>query len=265
MAHVSQSARYKAAIALNNSAVTLLGRECYRDSVNTFRLAISLIQSAIEDFKNPNGAERSSNSYGSINHQLQHTWERCAIASVPNQISQSNPSFVVIKFYSQQDPCGVEDAIFRAGLGGLKKVFACIILEPYDDDDLHCLDSIGLDSNSILYNFAVAHCLLAHQLGINASKSEPTLIDELRHGAFQLFCLIEPFFLGRLSNSSMLFQGREFLLVYALFAHSMSEVASQMRQTLVCENYKRTLHAILNSINAQEALIPVGSRHASAA
>jgi hypothetical protein len=265
MAHVSQSARYKAAIALNNSAVTLLEREFYRDSVDTFRLAISLIQSAIEDFKNPSGVERSCNFYESVNHQLQQTWKRCAIACVPNQSGHSNNGFVLIKFYSQQDPCGVEDAIFQASRGGIKKVFACVILEPNDDDENHCLDSIGLDSNSILYNFAVAHCLLAYQLGISASKSEPVLIDELRQGAFQLFCLIEPFFLGRLSNFPLLFQGREFLLVCALFAQTMSEVANQMQQTAVGENYKKTLHAIVNSMNAQEALIPVGSRHASAA
>lgn len=266
MANVSQSARYKAAIVLNNSAVTLLEREFYKDSVDTFRLAIGLIQSAIEDFKNPNGAEGNSNSYEVTSHQLQQTWNRCASASVPDKVGPSNSGFTLVKFYSQQDPCVVEDSIIQASQGGRIQVFACMILEPNEDDDTNDLsfDSIGLESNSILYNFAVAHCLLAYQLGIN-SQSEPVLIDELRQGAFQLFCLIEPFFLARLSNFPLLYQGRDFLLVCALFAQSMSEVASQLHHEAVCENYRKTLLAILNSISAQEALIPVGRRHASAA
>jgi hypothetical protein len=258
-----QSAQYRAAIALNNSAVTLLERERYKDSVDTFRIAISLMQSTVVGIQSSNGMEINSfPSYDYINFHLQQTWRRCSLASVESPAVRSD-TLAVVKFYSQQDPSAMEDEIIKASRGGQTKVFNCIIIEPAESDDCW-METIGRDSNSILYNFGVAHCLLAFQLGTN-SRSELMLADELRQGAFRLFCLIEPFFFASLSDPPVFFQGCEILLLGALFAQTMSEVASYLQHTVVCENYKGTLLAILLSIRVQDALSPAGRRHASAA
>jgi hypothetical protein len=261
--------RYRAAVYLNNSAVTLLKRDYYNDAVETFRVSINIIQAIIEDMKNPNKVEVSSMStvYNDINRQVQDASHRCASACLPTGItaSQSGGKLAVLKFYSQQDPSTFIDEIVEESRYSTSNGYTFVIIEPLNEDEI-CLELLGLDCYSVLYNFGVAHCLLASQFSSNV-RPDQMLIDELRQSAFRLFLLIEPFFLARLSwcpDESKL-DDRNVLLLCALFAQAMSDVASQLQYATVCESYESTLQAFLSSIGHQETFIPTRSRPAPAA
>jgi hypothetical protein len=254
------SVRYRAAISLNNSAVTLLKREQYKDAVDTFRVSISIVQAIIEEMKNPNIVERNSIStlYNDINHQLQVASHRCATASLATEMNkdQSNGKLAMIKIFSQQDPSTIIDTFIDESGDNTTNGYTFIIIEPLNQDDVS-LDLIGLDCHSILYNFGIAHCLLASQIS-SSLISDRILIDNLRQSAFRLFRLMEPYFVARLSlyptNSKL--DDRSVLQLFAFFAKAMSDVASQLQYTTVYETYKSTLLELLLSIGQHETLIP---------
>jgi hypothetical protein len=265
--HNCTSVRYRAAIYLNNSAVTLLKRERYQDAVETFRVSISIILATIEEIKNPVKQEviPMSSLYDGINSLLQDASRRCGNASLATEMtySQSKRTRTVITFFNQQDPCTIIDEIIEESRHSTSNGYTFIIIEPLNQDDV-CLDMLLLDCHSILYNFGVAHCLLASQF---SSTLDRLIIDELRQSAFRLFRLMEPFFMERMSsypiNSEM--DVRSVLLLFALFAHTMSEVSSQLEYTTVSELYKAKLMVLLHSIVYQETFLPTKGRPAAAA
>ena len=266
---------YKAAIALNNTAVTLIERQQYKDAVDTFRLSIGAIHTVIEETRNPSRADDtgSSATAGSINEMTRHLHEasqRCAQSFIehihPDTTRTSNESsgnVIVIKFSSQQCAISVLEAIIHASRGGTVQVYTCVVIEVLDQDESY-LESIGEVCNSIMYNFGVAHSILACQFD-SSMKSEQILIEELQKRAFKLLRLIEPFFLAKLVCSPNEFHDRGVLLLCVLFAQAMSTVAHHLHYTTLWESYKDTLRAILVSIDAQEMLIPTMNRHAAMA
>lgn len=266
MIHIQQLAQYKAAIALNNSAVTLLERECYKDAVDTFRASINLIQTTVNDIMNPSTMKSTNITIlerNHINHQLQESWYRCARASGNTKSTRSNTNFTVDKVSSQQDLNVVRDSLMNTSHNTNTKVFHCIVIEPVETNDYHP-EAIGVDCNTILYNFGVAHCILAHQLEDN-SKLDRALINELRQCAYQIFRSIEPFFFRGLDHPILHFLGNHVVVLSALFAQIMSETANQLHYALVFESYVSISLALLVSINAQLMLIPSDNCHAAGA
>jgi hypothetical protein len=259
------TARYRAAISLNNSAVTLLKREHYKDSVETFRTSISILQTIVGELKNPNSTDVKSMStlVHDINCHLQDASHYCATANYTLDMTDRQPlgTVVVLKVFSQQNPSSVIDEIIEPTRDGAAHVFPCIVIEPFGQDGV-CLELIVLDCYSILYNFGVVHCLLACELS-SSLKSDPILIHELRQSAFRLLCLIEPYFLVSLYPAKL--NSRRVLLLCALFAKTMYEVACHLRYWSISERYKSTLFACLVLIGHHENFAPTRKSPASAA
>jgi hypothetical protein len=256
---------YKAAIALNNTAVTLIERRHFKDAVETFRLSISAIHSVIEETRNSSRAEEfvSSSCLHEITRHLHDASQRCARSFIARDDADtrtnnsSNGNVIVVKFSSQQCAISVLETICRASQDGTAQVYTCVVIELVDQDESF-FESIGEVCNSIMYNFGVAHSILACQFD-SSMKSEQILIEELQKRAFKLLRLIEPFFLAKLVWSPNEFHDRGVLLLCVLFAQAMSTVAHHLHYTTLWESYKDTLRAILVSIDAQESLIPTPS------
>lgn len=261
------SSLYKAAIALNNTAVTLIERQQYKDAVDVFRHSIGAIQSVIEETRNSTHTEEdvSLARLNEITGHLHEASQRCAQSYIVNDTTsiESSGSVIVVKFSSQQPVISVLQTILNASQGGATQVYTCLVIELVDEDESY-LESIGEVCNSIMYNFGVAHCILACQFNSNL-KSDQIVIEELQIRAFKLLRLIEPFFLAKLVCSPNEFQDRGVLLLCVLFAREMSTVTQHLQYTMLWESYKDTLHAILASIDAQESLIPTIHRHAAMA
>lgn len=281
---------YKAAIALNNTAVTLIERQQYKDAVDTFRLSISAIHTVIEETRNPSPSDDvvSSADIQEITRHLHEASQRCAQSYIVHHnnnnnntddsmdvssstttrtTTTSNPTsggnVIVVKSSSQQCTISVLETICKASQAGTAQVYTCVVIEQVDPDESY-LESIGEVCNSIMYNFGVAHSILACQFD-SSMKTEQILIEELQKRAFKLLRLIEPFFLAKLVCSPNEFHDRGVLLLCVLFAQAMSNVAHHLHYTTLWESYKDTLRAILVSIQAQETLIPTMNRHAAMA
>jgi hypothetical protein len=258
---------YRAAISLNNSAVTLLKREQYNYSIKTFRESIKIMQTILDNMENLNNSDAilSSKFDNDIRYQLQEASHYCAMISPLHGASNTTQSSkkAILKFYTQQDPNTAYDAIIKTNTNDGSTVFTLIMIEDFNQDAL-TLKFIGLECDTILYNFGVAHSLMAFKLENNL-KSNQILIEELRQGAFRLFRIIEPHFLVRLSIHPSDEEDWNVQTLCALFTQAIYNVAYELQCTTLCEYYGASLQAITHSINHQKIFIPTLSRPASAA
>ena len=264
----------KAAIALNNTAVTLLERQQYSDAVETFRHSTSAIQAAVEDeARHATNVDETVSSVriNEINRHLQEASQRCAQSYIVNvnddttrPRNESSANVHVIKFSSQQNLISVLNDLVSRGGSPQATVYTCVVIEPTQQHESYDAVTMSEICNSIVYNFGVAHCILATQF--NASlKSEQVLIEELQQRAFYLFRLIEPFFVEQIVSCSVEFHDRGVILLCLVFAQAMSTVAHQLQYMALGEKYRNTLRTILDSIGAQELLIPTMNQHAAMA
>ena len=200
-----------------------------------------------------------------MTRHLHEASQRCAQSYIASDATcnESSGNVTVVKISSQQSAFSVLETIYHASQGGSTKVYTCLVIELVDQDESYS-DSIGEVCNSIMYNFGVAHSILASQFDPNM-KSEQIVIEELQKRAFKLLRLIEPFFLAKLVCSPNEFQDRGVILLCVLFAQAMSTVTHHLRYMILWESYEDTLRAILASIDAQEKLIPTMNRHAAMA
>jgi hypothetical protein len=281
--HANHEAMYKAAIVLNNTAVTLIERQQYQDAVDTFRRSISAIHTVMVEIRNPSRSEDiiSSTYFNEITRHLHEASQRCAQSFIVHndtddttttpvvtatRTSIDNPStgnVIVVKSSSQQSAISAIEAIDCASQGGAAHVYTCVMIEQVDQAESF-VDTIDEVCNSIMYNFGVAHSILACQFD-STLQTEQILIEELQKRAFKLLRLIEPFFLAKIVCCPNQFHNRGVLLLCTLFVQAMSTVAHQLHYTTLWESYKDTLRAILVSIQAQETLIPTTNGHAAMA
>ena len=121
---------YKAAIALNNTAVTLTERQQYMDAMNTYRVSIGAIDLAIEEFRNPSKVEKamSSECISEITRQLHDASQRCARTFIAHNdtdvvtrmrdasynSAHHGGNLIVVKFSSQQCAISVLETICHA-------------------------------------------------------------------------------------------------------------------------------------------------------
>lgn len=266
----SHDEQYKAAVALNNMAVSLLQRQCYQDALDTFKDAITLIQFSLRTLvgrRAGDGLNLFSVPGVLVDNVLQAAWHRYATSAmrpVLPALAGGAGDFAILTVSSQQDPSGVQGAISEAmSRNGKNSVFCCINVDPVDFEEC-CIETIDLDSNLILYNFGIAHCLLASKLEAN-TNFEGVLVQKLRQSGFHLFRLSEAFLKERLSEPPFHFQGGTVLLISALFTRSMVELASHLNYMEVSEYYRVAYVALLVSIDAQQNLLPTNVRQAAAA
>ena len=265
---------YKAAIALNNTAVTLIERQQYRDAMETYRASISAIHSVIEETRNPSKVVNAMSAafINDITRQLREASQLCARSSIAHndtdvvtKISNASSSdnVIIVKFSSQQCVISALETICQARQSGAAQVYTCVVIELMDQDGSY-FESMDEVCYSIMYNFGVAHSILACQFD-SSIKSEQIFIDELQNSAFALLRHTESFFLAKLVQSPHEFHDRGVLFLCLLFLHAMSTVAHQLQYMVLWESYQHSICVILTSIDAQEMLVPTMNRHAAIA
>ena len=137
---------YKAAIALNNTAVTLIERQQYRDAVETYRASISAIKAVIEETRNPSKVEKaiSSDCVNEITRHLHEASQRCARsfithndADVVTRMSNasSGDNVIVVKFSSQHCVISALETSCNTSQDGTAQVYSCVVIEPVDQDE----------------------------------------------------------------------------------------------------------------------------------
>jgi hypothetical protein len=263
--------RYKAAIALNNSAITLLERDCFKDAVEMLRIAIYLAQltfCSVGAFDPNTTLPQPIDLSDDDIHR--HLMNAAQCQSKPRQASSCsmNTHTDLLKFSTQHNVSLVRESISKASQQGTRAVFSYIVIEPIDFGEVN-LDSVYHDSMLILYNFGVAHYSLAGQIEVSKCICEQhrrILVYELRQTAYQMFYVIEGYVCRKLAEASVKrLQESGLLLLSALFSRTMSELALQLHYTTVSEYYTIAFRAILIMIDRQCQSFPDSALHAATA
>lgn len=261
--------RYKAAVALNNAAIALLERDCFKDAVEMLRIAIYLVQltfCTVGSF-DPNTTlpEQICISDDDIRHHLMNA-AQCQ--SKKRCLSKSNTHTDLLKFSTQHNAGLVGESISKASQDGTRAVFSYIVIEPIDFGEID-LDSVYHDSMLILYNFGVAHYSLAGQIEVSkciCDRHRHILVHELRQTAYQMFYVIEGYVCRKLAHASAArSQENGLLMLSALFSRTMSELAMRLHYTTVSEYYNVAFTAILILIDRQGKSFPESALQAAAA
>lgn len=254
--------RFKAAIALNNAAVSLLSRQRYKSALDMFRVAMNLIQlscCSLGDIDQRSLPEPILIPEDSISHHLKialHCHAEQSDSSEP-----PNPEITTIEFSSQQDAWQVRDVLIEASANNTKTVFSYINIEPIDYEYVN-LDTAYLNSIVILYNYGVAHCSLAQQMESDVFQYPYARV--LRQASFQIFYVIDVYVRRTLTNPSMSHENG-LLLLSALFTHTMSRLADNFSCATISYFYNVAFKAIISWIDEQHKLFPSHDSQAAAA
>jgi hypothetical protein len=287
--------RYKAAIALNNAAISLLDRNCYEDALEMLRIAINLIQYSfctLGDFGPNIFTTQISFSDDDIQHHLENAAKYqcengCNFKSNENvrtttatTATTARRTTIMNKFTTQQNASSVGEIISKANQSGTQCRLSYILIEPIDFDEMN-LDSMYHDSMLILYNFGIAHCNLAQQIETKNEKQECIgqrpqqqhrqqqhefiFIRELRESAFHMFHVIENYVRRKLTYPIQYSQENAVFILSVLFTRAMSELAMKLHYVTMSEYYNVAHIAILILIDAQGRLMPTLVSQAAAA
>lgn len=261
-AHCTCDKRYKAAIALNNAAVSLLSRQRYKVAMDMFRVAMSHIQLScclLGDIDQRSLPEPIIIPDDSISHHLGIAL--LCHAEQSNSSESQNPNVASIKFSSQQDAWQVRDVLVEASANNTRTVFSYINIEPIDYEYIN-LDTAYHNSIVILYNYGVAHCSLAQQMESNALQYP--FARALRQASFQIFYVIDVYVRRTLANPSLSHENA-ILQLSALFTQTMSRLAENFSCTTISYYYNVAFEAIISWIDEQHKLFPSLENQAAAA
>lgn len=257
--------RYKAAIALNNAALSLLAKERYKLAMDMFRVAMNLIQLSccvLGDIDQLSLPEPILVPGDLISHHLNIALHCQAEESDSCLGEPVNPNNATSIFSSQMDVWQVRDAIQKKSFDNTKVSFYYINIDPIDHEDLSLVTAYQ-NSIVILYNYGVAHCNLAHQLE-SLDDLNNSFARALRQASFQIFYVIDVYVRRMLENPS-LSQENVVLLLSALFTRTMSQLANEVSCATISYYYNMTFEAILCWIEMQHKLFPIYETQAAAA
>lgn len=260
--HCTCDKRYKASIALNNAAVSLLSRQRYKVAMDMFRVSINLIQLScclLGNIDERSLPEPILVPEDLINHHLEIALhchdEQSASSGLPNQTVDT------VQFSSQQDAWQMRDVLLAASVNNTKNVFSYINIDPVDYEDIN-LDTAYYNSIVILFNYGVAHCSLAQQMESNAMQYP--FAQAIRQASFQIFYVIDVYVRGALANPSMSNENAV-LLLSALFTHTMSRLADNFSCATISYYYNVAFEAIIRWIDEKRKLFPIHDHQAAAA
>jgi hypothetical protein len=260
--HCTCDKRYKAAIALNNAAVSLLSRQRYKVAMDMLRISMNLIQLScclLGDIDQRSLPEPIIVPEDLIIHHLE-----IALHYRAEQSASSEPpiqTVATIRFSSQQDVWQVKDVLLAASANNAKNVFGYINIDPIDYECIN-LDTAYHNSIVILYNYGVAHCSLAQQMESN--ELQYPFARAIRKVSFQIFYNIDVYVRRTLANPNVS-NDNSVLLLSALFTQTMSRLADNFCCTTISYYYSAAFEAIISWIDEQHKLFPSHDNQAAAA
>ena len=243
--------KHKAAIALNNDTVSLLGRGYYREALDTFKDSMQLIRSASMHMEEAVFQEEISAE--DIHIVLSRSWQRAA--QCKNTVSQQaafKNSAVIQVVSSQYNPTSIYTALTSYTKRNSSTLYAAfpMTIDPIDFEDWD-ENEVDFQSAAILYNFAVAYDCLA----VEASQSgNDSLGKTLQEKTYSVFCMAN----GLLQKLTTRHVGEQafvmtcfatrLLLLQTFLTHALVQACDkldlQLDYQVHCENLEHLLHTI---------------------
>ncbi len=265
--------QYRDAIALNNTAVALLERGCFKGAAEMLDIALYLLQLTFCSVGSFHPVTTLPNKIQVTDDDIRRYLINAVKLQCDKRCSSTLDMNYDILIVSTQHNIGeVGKILSKAKQSGTKAFFSYVLIEPIDFDEIN-LDSVYHDSMLILYNFGVAHYSLAAHIERSTSLFDDRyrwiLIHDLRQTAYQMLDVIEAYisrmWLPSASASGYRYQESGLLMLSVLLCYAKAELASHLHYTNAVESCNRTFTAILKLIDRHFKNFPKSIPQAPAA
>lgn len=171
---------YKAAIALNNTAIYLIQHGRYFEASETLQDAMKCSKvfcdgDPIDDVPSPSLREECE-------HALQAARDRKS--SIHTEVSTTQSSIYrnnILVVSDQDDPQEVYDT-----LNENRSLLCCVTIDPVEKFDIHDVDRLQVESALIVYNFGVVYRCIANRPVMCPTLKENDVVRRASH--FDVFC-----------------------------------------------------------------------------
>ena len=265
--------KHKAAIALNNTAVSLLSRGYYREALDTFKDSMQLIRSAANDRhkrcdadSQPSTEEISAEDIRSI---LDRTWKRAAqCRNTASQDDSANRPFLQV-VSSQGSPESIYVALTTDSRGHSPYVASPMTIDPIDFEDWDDNNEVNFQAGAIIYNYAIAYDCVAETAAGYDDNDSPKM--QLQENTYRLFHMANSL-LETLSQrvdeeeATVTCFATRFVLLRTFVTHALIQACSkrdnlQLEHQEHCEN----LEPLLYMMEFHQRMLWMADQHVAAA
>lgn len=260
-----QDGKLKAAIAINNNAVSLLGRGYFREALVTFKDSVQLMRSAslnVEGQAHHPAAEAISAE--DLRSVLDRTWKRAAQCkdTACHAALEDGPDLQVVS--SQHIPHTISPALTSYTHGCASYVAFPMTIDPIDFEDFDDND-VDFHSGAILYNYGIAHECLAEGSVHNGDDSLKKLLQGKTYCIFQMANALLSELSRKVGEATATSFPTKLLLLRILLTHALIQASAQLDLPLEYEEHSTNLQRLLYMMAFQESAIPMADHCVAAA
>jgi hypothetical protein len=256
---------HKAAIALNNAAVSLLARGLYQDAAVTLEDAVVLMGSAVVQAESPQ-ATFASVTGQEIKGALDRVSLRTALYNDSAAAAHSRldspgmyrPKLQVIS--SQLNPTRVYETLTSCTDAASVKVSFPITIEPIEFE--RCtVDEMNFESGIILYNYGIAYdCLASACLEAATHRDDLALHSRLQNKAYHYYqcagMVLHKIDQDVYENAPIAMTS-PLLLLRTVMTHNLLNVAIQLNLQPEYAEFSYAMMILLHFVEAQHAFLPI--------
>jgi len=259
MSFLSSRFEYRAALALNNMAITMMERRCYRQAFETFKDAVAAMKVArLSVEEDDNSSEQRESVFGSLRKANQRSFRPKASRTVHAWTVVSHNcghlEWILPSFEVSSSPKNNTNTIMHFHLIRLDDA------DIFGSDDEELLQSDVL-TIIMLYNFGMSYLCLAQ------TTSSTSAASKFRQGALKLLTLCRNLLAVQYEGCEDMFVLPRLLYLSALILQTLRQaflVSGNVQDAMDCARVLRSLEqAAATSTNDEAAALSSSSSFSS--
>jgi hypothetical protein len=252
--------QHKAAIALNNTAVSLLVRGFHKESIATWKDAVRIMRSATsisdgtDDGISTFAKNETSRALDQACKRTAHAMKVVPVGSLGGVTASTNLQMIS----SQHSPKRVYDTLTSCEDCSSLQVAFLVTIDPVDFESCTS-DDLTFEAAVILYNFGVAYSSLATEAEDSLTHDARFFYD-IHARAHHIYLMAERLLskfdqdlVGANAAPSMEYQ---LLLLRTILTHNLLNASIAMSLHLEYDEYSISMHYLLQLIEMRHGLLP---------
>jgi hypothetical protein len=244
---------HKAAIALNNTAVSLLARGRYSGSLATFKDAIKFMGNVTAPAEVRSAAEEITGE--EIRLALYHAGKRTSLGGISNSAGELKNGPVLKIVSSQCNTASIYAALTSCTHSTSRHVAFPMTIDLIDFEGCEDEDS-DFHSGVILYNYGIASECLAS----TTTPSNNASVREIHVNAHRIFkmasALLTELYQNDWDNTPTYFASK-LLLLKTFLTHGLIQTSIKLDLQSEYEEHCKTMDGLLRVMGAQQLKLPV--------
>jgi signal transduction histidine kinase len=254
--HSHDHRHHQAAVALNNTGVSLLLRGFCRDAMETFKDAIQIMKRVVAQ-----GIEEGSSSSDGlisdldIDRALRRKSQRCAYYNMPETVGKFSEMTnwpVLYEISSQDAPTRVYGALALRNTVGSSYAAFPIKIDPIDSSSSSS-DDIAFQTGAMLYNLGVAHVCMA---AVGAWDRDARFQEQMQAKARRTFQRATSLLSKLDSDTRVPLSGRS-LLLRMILMHGLLDLSIFLNLTVEYNEYAQAIQYLLRLTEIHHHLLPI--------